>query len=106
MEVLKNPPKDVFKAPLPLLPMDVEPPTSTATSIPPMVTLQPPTVPTSTTTTTVTHTMSLPPTALTSAPSTVQAQLPVVIATRPVLGVPPPASSAPTIEPWLFSEAT
>uniref|UniRef100_A0A915J2D5 Uncharacterized protein n=1 Tax=Romanomermis culicivorax TaxID=13658 RepID=A0A915J2D5_ROMCU len=33
-------------------------------------------------------------------------QPPVVIATRPVLGVPPPTSFAPTAEPRLSSEAT
>uniref|UniRef100_A0A915HWV0 Uncharacterized protein n=1 Tax=Romanomermis culicivorax TaxID=13658 RepID=A0A915HWV0_ROMCU len=83
--------------------MDVEPDTSSATSIPPTVTSQ---LPTPTTTTTVTHTTSLLPMALTSAQSTAQAQLPLVIATRPVFGVPPPPSSAPTVELRLPSEAT
>uniref|UniRef100_A0A915HW36 Uncharacterized protein n=1 Tax=Romanomermis culicivorax TaxID=13658 RepID=A0A915HW36_ROMCU len=86
--------------------MDVEPTTSAATSIRPTVTSQPPTALTSATTTTVTHTTSLPPTAPTSVQSTAQAQLPVVIVTRPVLGFPPPASSGPTVEPRLPSKAT
>uniref|UniRef100_A0A915IG80 Uncharacterized protein n=1 Tax=Romanomermis culicivorax TaxID=13658 RepID=A0A915IG80_ROMCU len=90
MEALKNPPKDVFKALLPLPPpMDVEPATSP----------QPPTAPTPAMTTTVTHTTSLPPMAPTSAQSMAQAQPPFVIATRPALGVAQPASSAPTVEP-------
>uniref|UniRef100_A0A915HL52 Uncharacterized protein n=1 Tax=Romanomermis culicivorax TaxID=13658 RepID=A0A915HL52_ROMCU len=107
MEALKNPPKDVFKAPLPPPPpMDMEPVMSSATLIPPTVTSQPPTAPTTGTTTMVTHTTSLPPMAPTSTQSTAQAQPPLVIATRPVLGVPLPASSVPTVEPRLPSEAT
>uniref|UniRef100_A0A915J4R2 Uncharacterized protein n=1 Tax=Romanomermis culicivorax TaxID=13658 RepID=A0A915J4R2_ROMCU len=107
IEALNNPPKDVFKAPLPPPPpMGVEPATSSATSLLPTATSQRPTAPTSTMTTTVTHTMSLPPTALSSAQSTMQAQLQLVIMTRPVLGVAPPTSSVPTVEPQLPSKAT
>uniref|UniRef100_A0A915IIM3 Uncharacterized protein n=1 Tax=Romanomermis culicivorax TaxID=13658 RepID=A0A915IIM3_ROMCU len=107
LEALKNPPKDVFKAPLPPPPpINVEPATSAATSIPPTVASQPLTVSTSATPTPVTHTTSLLSTAPTSVQSTAQPQTPLAIATRPVLGVPPPPSSAPTIEPRLPSEAT
>uniref|UniRef100_A0A915IVQ3 Uncharacterized protein n=1 Tax=Romanomermis culicivorax TaxID=13658 RepID=A0A915IVQ3_ROMCU len=106
MEALKNPSKDVFKAPLlppPL--MDVELATSSSTSLQPTATSQPP-APTSATTTNVTHTMSLPPTALTSAQSTMQAQLQLVIMTRPVLGVAPLTSTTQSVELRWPSEAT
>uniref|UniRef100_A0A915J051 Uncharacterized protein n=1 Tax=Romanomermis culicivorax TaxID=13658 RepID=A0A915J051_ROMCU len=99
MEALKNLWKDVFKASLPRLPpMDVEPATSSATSIPPTATSQLPTALTSARKTTVTHTTSLPRKAPTLAQSTVQAQQQLVIATRLVLGVALPPSSAPTVE--------
>uniref|UniRef100_A0A915HK48 Uncharacterized protein n=1 Tax=Romanomermis culicivorax TaxID=13658 RepID=A0A915HK48_ROMCU len=107
MEALINPPKDVFKAPLlPPPPMDVEPATSSAASIPPTATSQPPTAPMSAMTTTVTHTMSLRPMAPTSAQSTAQAQRPLVRATELVLGIAQPPSSAPTVQPRLPSKAT
>uniref|UniRef100_A0A915JZM3 Uncharacterized protein n=1 Tax=Romanomermis culicivorax TaxID=13658 RepID=A0A915JZM3_ROMCU len=107
VEALKNLLKDVFKVLLPRPPpMDVEPATSSPTSILPTATSQLLTAPTSTTMTTVTHTTLLPPTAPTSAQSTTQAQPPLVIATRPVLGIPPPTNSKPTVEPQLPSEAT
>uniref|UniRef100_A0A915JWT7 Uncharacterized protein n=1 Tax=Romanomermis culicivorax TaxID=13658 RepID=A0A915JWT7_ROMCU len=108
MEALKNPPKDVFKAllPPPPPPMDVEPATSSSTSLPPTATSQPPMAPTSATTTTVTHTTSLPPTAPMLVQSTTQAQPQLVITTRPVLGVAPPTTSAQRFERRLPSEAT
>uniref|UniRef100_A0A915KGX5 Uncharacterized protein n=1 Tax=Romanomermis culicivorax TaxID=13658 RepID=A0A915KGX5_ROMCU len=107
MEALKNPPKDVFKAPLPRPPpMDMEPAMSSTILIPPMVTSQLPTAPTLVRTTTITHATSLPPTAPMSAQSTAYTQPSVVIATRLVLGVAPPASSTPTVEPRLPSQAT
>uniref|UniRef100_A0A915L6D6 Uncharacterized protein n=1 Tax=Romanomermis culicivorax TaxID=13658 RepID=A0A915L6D6_ROMCU len=107
MEALKNLPKDVFKAPLlPPPPMDMEPATSSATSIPLTATSQLPTAPTSAGMTMVTHTMLLPPTAQMWAQSTTSAQLQLVITARLVLGVSPPASSTPTVQPQLPSEAT
>uniref|UniRef100_A0A915JZY5 Uncharacterized protein n=1 Tax=Romanomermis culicivorax TaxID=13658 RepID=A0A915JZY5_ROMCU len=88
MEALKNPPKDVFKAPLlPPPAMDVEPATSPATLLPP-------------------SDVRYDDYAPMSAQSTAQAQQPLVITTRPVLGVAPPTSSPPTVEPRLPSEAT
>uniref|UniRef100_A0A915JCL1 Uncharacterized protein n=1 Tax=Romanomermis culicivorax TaxID=13658 RepID=A0A915JCL1_ROMCU len=71
-----------------------------------MVKSQPPMAPMPVTTTTITHTTLLLPKAPTSAQSTAYAQLPVVIATRLVLGVAPPTSSTLTVEPRLPSEAT
>uniref|UniRef100_A0A915JYR5 Uncharacterized protein n=1 Tax=Romanomermis culicivorax TaxID=13658 RepID=A0A915JYR5_ROMCU len=107
MEALKNRPKAVFNVPLPPPPlMNVEPATSSSTSLRPMAMSQPPTTPTSTTTTTVTHTTSLPPTAPMSVQSTTPAQPQLVITTRPVLGVAPPTSFAQCLEPRLPSEAT
>uniref|UniRef100_A0A915IJI8 Uncharacterized protein n=1 Tax=Romanomermis culicivorax TaxID=13658 RepID=A0A915IJI8_ROMCU len=101
----KEPAERRIQGSAPPPPMDVEPATSAATTIPPTVTSQPLTAPTPATTTTVTHTTSLPPTALTSVQCTAQAQPQLAIATRPVLRVPPPPSSAPTIEPRLPSKA-
>uniref|UniRef100_A0A915JS51 Uncharacterized protein n=1 Tax=Romanomermis culicivorax TaxID=13658 RepID=A0A915JS51_ROMCU len=100
MEALKNPPKTVFKVPLPPPPlMDVEPAMSSSTSLPP-------TAPTSATATTVTHTTSLRPMAPTSVQTTTPAQQPLVITTRPVLRVAPPTGTAQHFKPRLPSEAT
>uniref|UniRef100_A0A915JTC6 Uncharacterized protein n=1 Tax=Romanomermis culicivorax TaxID=13658 RepID=A0A915JTC6_ROMCU len=107
MEALKNLPKVVFKAPLPLPPpMDVEPATSSSTLLPPTAMSLPHMVPTSAMATTVPHTTSLPPTARTSVQSTTPAQPQLVIKTRLVLGVAPWTSSAQRFEPRLPSEAT
>uniref|UniRef100_A0A915L7P3 Uncharacterized protein n=1 Tax=Romanomermis culicivorax TaxID=13658 RepID=A0A915L7P3_ROMCU len=107
MEALKNPPKAVFKAPLPLPPpMGMEPARSSSTSLPPTATSQRPTAPMSATTTAVTHTTLLPSTAPTSVHSLTPAQPHLVIMTRPVLGVAPPTSSMPRFEQRLPSEAT
>uniref|UniRef100_A0A915J8D8 Uncharacterized protein n=1 Tax=Romanomermis culicivorax TaxID=13658 RepID=A0A915J8D8_ROMCU len=81
MEALKNLLKPVFKVPLPQLPpMEVEPATSSNTSLQPMARPLPPTAPRSTTATTVTHTTSLPPTAPTSVQTTTPAQPSLIIA--------------------------
>uniref|UniRef100_A0A915JQH1 Uncharacterized protein n=1 Tax=Romanomermis culicivorax TaxID=13658 RepID=A0A915JQH1_ROMCU len=107
MEALKNPRKAVFKASLPPPPlMDMEPATSSSTSLPPTATSLLPTVRTSTTATTMPHTTSLPPTAPTLIQSTRPTQPQLVITTRPVLGVAIRTSSAQCFEPRLPSEAT
>uniref|UniRef100_A0A915JLW2 Uncharacterized protein n=1 Tax=Romanomermis culicivorax TaxID=13658 RepID=A0A915JLW2_ROMCU len=82
MEALKNPPKTMFKVLLLLRPlMDVEPATSSSTLLRPTIMLLPPSASTSATSTTITHTMSLPPTALTSVQTITPAQSPLVIMT-------------------------
>uniref|UniRef100_A0A915KJB1 Uncharacterized protein n=1 Tax=Romanomermis culicivorax TaxID=13658 RepID=A0A915KJB1_ROMCU len=107
MEALENPPKIVFKVPLPRPPlMDVEPATSSSTSLPPTATLLPPRAPTSATATIVNHTRLLPPMALMSAQTTMPAQPSLVITTRLVLGVAPPTGTAQGFEPRLPSKAT
>uniref|UniRef100_A0A915HH13 Uncharacterized protein n=1 Tax=Romanomermis culicivorax TaxID=13658 RepID=A0A915HH13_ROMCU len=107
MEALKNPQKTVFKVPLPPPPpMDVEPATSSSTSLSPTARSLPPTAPTSATATTVTHTTSLPPTVPTSIQTTTPPQPSLVIMTPPVLGVAPPTGTVQHFEPCLPSEAT
>uniref|UniRef100_A0A915K5I5 Uncharacterized protein n=1 Tax=Romanomermis culicivorax TaxID=13658 RepID=A0A915K5I5_ROMCU len=107
MEALKNLLKTVFKVPLPPPPpMDVEPATSSSTSLPPTATSLPPMAPTSTTATTVTHTTSLRSTATTSAQTTMPAQPSLVIMTRPVLRVASRTGAPQSFEPRLPSEAT
>uniref|UniRef100_A0A915I0V4 Uncharacterized protein n=1 Tax=Romanomermis culicivorax TaxID=13658 RepID=A0A915I0V4_ROMCU len=106
-QTLKNSPKAVFKAPLPLPPpMDVEPATSSSTLLRPTATSQLPRALMSTMTTTITHTTSLPPMAPMLVQSVMPAQPQLVIMTKPVFGVAPPTSSTPSFEPRLPSEAT
>uniref|UniRef100_A0A915KJY5 Uncharacterized protein n=1 Tax=Romanomermis culicivorax TaxID=13658 RepID=A0A915KJY5_ROMCU len=84
-------------------PMDVEPARSSSRSLLPTAMWLPPTTRTSATKTTIMHTMSLPPTAPTSVQTTTPAQLPLVIRTRPVLGVALPTDTGPRFEPHLPS---